>query len=390
MRRFLLGDWIVESSARTLRRGDQLRRLSPKAMRVLQALAEADGDVVARDELMDAAWPELEVCDDVLTHAIAELRGALGAGVIRTVYGTGYRLEQPIRREAAAVSASGVGLTAYLRAQSKAEDGGKANSEEATRLYREAIAFDPRFAPAMAGLATTLIKVSHYYGGGPALLREAASWAEKAVATESFSADAQAAMGAALAGLGKFDRALSRFATAIRLQPDASEAYRLLARVYFVNGAHESSVAACERAARLRSEEYQCLIMGAKALRALGDTAKANAWMRWARVRIEQRLAEEPDNMRALCNLICCLVEAGEHEKALPLLKRVRAEHDGMAYYVVGALARAGHNDLALDQLEEVTECGWAHGAYLAHDPDLDGLRREHRFRRVAARLNAR
>ena len=129
--------------------------------------------------------------------------------------------------------------------------------------------------------------------------------------------------------------------------------------------------------------------MGAKALRALGDEVKAQSWMRWARVRIARRLEEAPDNLRALCNLVCCQIELGEIDAALALLSRLRAANDGMAYYLVGALARAGYADLALDQLEAVTEVGWAHGAYLAHDPDVDSLRGEPRFRRIAATLAA-
>src|SRR5262245_14190179 len=392
MQRFHIGAWLIDPRARTLRRGDVLRSISPKAMAVLEALAAAGANVVSRADLMDAAWPESFVCDDVLTHAVSELRRALGPGAIRTVYKSGYRLSEPVRwpaRPTPRHEPSGDALAAYLAAQTLAEDGGKTSSEEAIRLYREAIGAAPDFAPAHAGLATTLIKVLHYYGGAPALLQQAVLSAEQAVAADPCVAEAHAALGAALSATGAFEQALSRFAAAISLRPDAAEPYRLLGRVYFVHGAREAAIAACERAARLRSDEFQCLVMGAKALRGLGEEAKAQAWMRWARLRIDQRLAEQPDNLRALCNLVCCQIEAGELDTAFALLKRLRAEHDGMVYYLVGALARAGHVDLALDQLEAVTDCGWAHGAYLAHDPDLDPLRREPRFRRVSNRLCA-
>lgn len=392
MRRFQIGAWRIDAKARTAGRGDLLRRLSPKAVRVLEALADAGGDVVSRGDLLDVAWPDDDVGEDVLTHAIAELRKALGRTCIETIYAVGYRLDAPATRfdRNGAQTISADALAAYMQAQSLADDGGKANTEEAARCYREAIGAAERFAPARAGLATSLVKLRHYYGGGDALMDEAMACAEAAVCIDEASAESHAALGAARAAAGGFDAAMQSFGAALALRPDAAEPYRLLARVYFVNGMHAAAVSACERAARLRDDEFQCIVMGAKALRALDDHKRADAWMRWARVRIERRLAEHPDNLRALCNLVCCQIEAGEHDAAFALLKRLRAKHDdGMVYYLVGALTRAGHVDLALDQLEAVIDCGWSHGAYLTHDADLNPLRHERRFQRIASRLNA-
>src|SRR5574339_653493 len=92
MRPLCIGDWSADPATRTLARGDDVRRVSPKAMAVLETLAAADGAVVTRAALLDAVWPDLSICDDVLTHAISELRGALGPGHIATIYRTGYRL----------------------------------------------------------------------------------------------------------------------------------------------------------------------------------------------------------------------------------------------------------------------------------------------------------
>ena len=49
----------------------QSRHLAPKAMDVLVRLAQTPGDVVSRDELIEAVWPEVIISESVLTRAIA-------------------------------------------------------------------------------------------------------------------------------------------------------------------------------------------------------------------------------------------------------------------------------------------------------------------------------
>ena len=71
--------------------------LAPKAMDVLVRLAEAAPNPVTRDELITAVWGERYVSDEVLTHAIKELRHALGDSptepqYIQTIPKRGYRL----------------------------------------------------------------------------------------------------------------------------------------------------------------------------------------------------------------------------------------------------------------------------------------------------------
>jgi TolB-like protein/tetratricopeptide (TPR) repeat protein len=66
-------------------------------MAVLQCLAGAQGEVVSRNDILDAVWPGAEVTDDVLTHSLTELRKAFGdsphdPSVIETIPKKGLRL----------------------------------------------------------------------------------------------------------------------------------------------------------------------------------------------------------------------------------------------------------------------------------------------------------
>ena len=71
-------------------------RLTPKALSLLSFLAERPGEVVTKDELFGAVWPETTVGDAALVTCIQELRKALRDDArrpryIETLHRRGYR-----------------------------------------------------------------------------------------------------------------------------------------------------------------------------------------------------------------------------------------------------------------------------------------------------------
>ncbi len=70
--------------------------LRPKTWSVLRYLVERPGELVSREALLDAVWPDVAVTPDTLTKSIGELRVALGEEpraprFIETVHGRGFR-----------------------------------------------------------------------------------------------------------------------------------------------------------------------------------------------------------------------------------------------------------------------------------------------------------
>ena len=101
-RGFVLGTWVVRPLENRLVGNEAEERLEPKAMDVLVRLAEAAPNPVTRDDLITAVWGERYVSDEVLTHAIKELRHALGDSptepqYIQTIPKRGYRLKQAVK-----------------------------------------------------------------------------------------------------------------------------------------------------------------------------------------------------------------------------------------------------------------------------------------------------
>lgn len=89
-----VGDLEIDTTRRTVFRGDRSISLTRKEFGVLEKLAIADGRVVSAEELLDHVWDEMA---DPFTNAVRitmmTLRRKLGEpALIETVVGVGYRL----------------------------------------------------------------------------------------------------------------------------------------------------------------------------------------------------------------------------------------------------------------------------------------------------------
>lgn len=107
--RVRIGECVVVLSAREVYApaARRPRRLTPKAMGVLQVLLRNPGAVVTRDELLADVWPDTLPTNDVLTQAITQLRKAFATDAgekadmsyIETIAKTGYRLLASVELE---------------------------------------------------------------------------------------------------------------------------------------------------------------------------------------------------------------------------------------------------------------------------------------------------
>lgn len=93
----ILGEWRVHPPLNRLTRGEVTVRVEPKMMDVLVLLARRAGEVVSKDDIAGAVWPQLFISESVITRAIAGLRKALGDDpsaprFIETIAKRGYRL----------------------------------------------------------------------------------------------------------------------------------------------------------------------------------------------------------------------------------------------------------------------------------------------------------
>ena len=388
-----LGDWLVDPATRRLSRGSEVTRLSPKAMGVLAALHAARGAVLSRVELLDEVWPDVTVGEEVLTQAIAEIRRALGDNpqgprYIETVPKSGYRLVGgPVVPEAWVAGFDLETHAAYLDGCELFFQAGPENVRQAADLFSAILTASPSHALAHAGLAKARFCLELYYGHPGDGGKSPVTCGHRAVALDGASPDAHAALGFALAMAGDHGEAWANFSRSINLNANLAEPHYLLGRACLTSGDHRIAAPMLERAAALRLDDYHSLILAAKARRSAGDQARFRANLIRARRRIDAALELDPNARRALCDRIYCMIEAGEIVAGVEGASRLMEEPCPTDYYLVGALVRAGELDLAIDCFDLVRAAGWSHGAWLAHDRDIDPLRHERRFRGLTTDL---
>src|SRR5262249_49407829 len=90
------GRFALDPTNARLYRGDEVVVLRGKTLAVLEYLAARPGQLVTKDELLRAVWPDVYVSEDVLVGCVRELRQIFGdtrgaPRFVETVYRRGYR-----------------------------------------------------------------------------------------------------------------------------------------------------------------------------------------------------------------------------------------------------------------------------------------------------------
>lgn len=70
----LIGNWEVSPTQGVITRGDEKVKLEPKVTEVLAYLATRPGEVVSRDDIEQAVWPNALVGYESVTKSIIKLQ----------------------------------------------------------------------------------------------------------------------------------------------------------------------------------------------------------------------------------------------------------------------------------------------------------------------------
>lgn len=284
----------------------------------------------------------------------------------------------------------------YLRGRQHFRLLGHENGELARQTFKRAIALDPGFAQARAGLAdvdTNLVQWLLVPKGEQAALREEAlASSEEALRLDPGLAEAHVGRGNLFSMLGRAAEADQSFRRATALAPGLRDAWYYYARFLFSVQRYADSARAYEEAARINPDDYDSLTLAAMPWRRLGDEARAEQAQRRSLEAAERVLQKSPDDVRALYLSGGSLIVLGDLARGKQRLEQavsLRPHDFAVLYNAACGLARAGDKARALDLLDRAVGTGQGFRAWLAGDPDLDPLRDEPRFGEILARLPA-
>jgi len=278
----------------------------------------------------------------------------------------------------------------YLRGRQYYHQWRKKSIEYARRMFERAIALDPQFARAYAGIADCCSFLAKYWDSSKVILEGAESYSRKALELAPDLAEAHVSRGLALSYGKRYDEAEREFETALRLDPKLFEAHYLYGRARFEQGKNAEAAQLFEEASRLRPDDYQAPVFRWQALVALGRKADAEGCHRQALQVLERHVELNPEDSRALNLGGVVLARGGRGEQAREWVKRALAidpEDSWMLYNTACFYAVQGERDEAIKCLEQALELGFGHREWIEHDTDLDSLRDLPRFQALIGQL---
>ncbi|MEO7367845.1 MAG: protein kinase [Gemmatimonadaceae bacterium] len=276
----------------------------------------------------------------------------------------------------------------YLRGRQLFHQRRAETLDAAEDLYRRAIALDPDYALAFAGLADCSCFRFFEHAGGDEALAQAESASRRALKLDPELAEAHASRGLALTYQRRFDEASEEFERAMQLDTNLYEAPWYYARSLQAQGNLDHAVMLYERAAELRVDDYQSPIFSAICYRSLNRSADSRDASERGVAAAERALALNPGDSRALYLGAGELQVLGNAVKSDEWARRaVQSDPTNplMLYNIACLHAVGGRRELALDHLERAMELGMRNVDWLMTDPDLQSLREDPRFKALVS-----
>ncbi|MEM0948188.1 MAG: winged helix-turn-helix domain-containing protein [Pseudomonadota bacterium] len=390
--------WRIDIAARSATRGALEEQLSPRAIRLLQALAATNGAVVSRGDLLDQVWPNVFVSDESLTQVVSEVRRKLGnRDLIATVARGGYRLTVPVLSSDITWSHPGeassplLSLDAYmlcLEARQSLERGGEDDLQSFFDLAADAATIAPESAETHALHAEALFKRHIYWSDGAMLLEDALTEAEAAIRIDPRGAKAHLIDASARIAAGWVEPGLVALERALTYGRDDADVHLDAAKLLYTMGNSRAASVIAIKAASLAPDEFEADFLVARILM-VADPYRSRLHAERALRKVRLELSDNPHAMRPLYTLGPLLAMLGETRAAQSAVDGISHHDSPLEYHRALALAEIGDVSSAMERLKFLGMRGWRHGCILDKEPSLSPVVEDPGFARLDDELAA-
>jgi TolB-like protein/Tfp pilus assembly protein PilF len=265
--------------------------------------------------------------------------------------------------------------------------------QHAIEMFSRAIEQDSGYARAYAGKADCHSFSYYYFGGSNSDVARALKDSETALSLDPELAEAHAAHGLAVSLNRKYEEAEKEFTKAIEINPSLFEAYYFYASTCFLEGKFDKAIDLFKDAGRVNPSDYQAPAYLAFIYQMTGQLDKMAPVLDEALHKIEQRLALNPDDSRAIYLGAGVHARMGDQEKAMEWIKRLAAterDEPHLLYGIACLYSMTGRVAESIYYLEKAVEGGFAHRIYLERDGDFDPIRSHPGYKSLIAKLKMR
>ncbi len=274
----------------------------------------------------------------------------------------------------------------YLRGRNYARRVGRQDMLFALQMYENAVALDPNFTLAHAGLANVCAEYYWHF-------ERSQGWLDRAIAsTKIASAKGTDATEVKLAEAwvdyaeARYDKAVDTMRAALKKDPDLDGGYYLLGRALFEAGRYQEVVDMMEEALAHAGENYNTAMPIHNALGALGKKDALKNYVHRELAVYEEALKKTPEDARVRVLLAGGYALLGRFEDAkreADMAMALRPDDAMILYNTACAFCAMNNSKDAMNALKKAWEAGYKNATWTRQDPDLAILHGDAEFERL-------
>lgn len=318
----LAGLRVIGASRAAGQTPDAPRPTQPAARYVVSGSVQRAGDQLKINVRLTDSVTGQQLWSERYERAAGELFAVQDEIVARLVAALPVRMSEAERnRMARRYTRNLEAYDYFLRGQAALLTRARDDNERAREMYRKALALDPAFARAYAGLALTHAADyrNHWTERGPNALARALELAETAYRIDPEILEVQWVLAYVHVQNGRHDQAIDHLNRAIALDPSFADAYALLGSIHTFIGQPAKSIPLVRTALQLNPEagHLYFLVLG-RAYLFRGDAEQA-----W--INLREALARNATNLETHVYLAATLALTGDKDAAKWEAEEIRA-----------------------------------------------------------------